>query len=550
MSIYPSLIKSSSKALISPSTRVTAWLSSGRTAAERRRSFGSFWALWRPTAVVSSSDPTSSIGYLDQSLIAGEEEKSCLDVALVAFSSLMQLEARIDHINRALAEASDSESVEGLLQELGEALHAYEAGGGYEYRSHTEATLLGLGLAVRDWPKPVSALSAGQKVRLALARLLLGKHDLLLLDEPTNHLDLEARDWLADTLPRLEATYLVVSHDRRFLDRVVTKVAHLDRGVLKVYSGNYSAFRHQVEEADEAGWRTYEKRQKLVRKLQEQARSYRNWAGAKESEKRGAGDKGYVGAKAAKLAKRALAAERRIEETIEKLKTEKPFEPDPIKIEFHGGRSGTLARARDLVIGYTPQAPIATGISFELSAGERLGIIGKNGSGKSTLIKTLVGEVPRLGGEFAIRSGASVGYFDQENRKLPGDTSALAAVLATGKDETLVRTVLGRMRLGKESSLKDVADLSWGERAKVLLARLILGDHDLLILDEPTNYLDIETQDALLQALAEFPGGIIFVSHDRYFLETLATETLELTRPEGTPGPGPPSTEGNADLEP
>lgn len=172
------------------------------------------------------------------------------------------------------------------------------------------------------------------------------------------------------------------------------------------------------------------------------------------------------------------------------------------------------------------------GITFDLSAGERLGIVGPNGSGKSTLIKALVGEMPLMGGELTIRTSASVGYFDQENRRLPDDVSALTAVLDTGKDETLVRTVLGRLRLGKESSLKAVADLSWGERAKTLLARLILGDHDLLILDEPTNYLDIETQDALLQALDEFPGGIIFVSHDRHFLETLATKTLEIGREE------------------
>ena len=285
-----------------------------------------------------------------------------------------------------------------------------------------------------EWEKPVSALSAGQKVRLALARLLLGEHDLLLLDEPTNHLDLDAREWLADALPRFAAAYIRrVSHDRRFLDRVVTKVAHLDRGVLKVYSGNYSAFRRQVKEADEAGWRIYEKREKLVRKLQEQARSYRNWSGAKESEKRGALDKGYIGAKAAKLAKRAIAAERRIKETIEKLKTEKPFEPDPIKIEFHGGREGMLVRARGLVIGYSPHTPLAAAIDFELSAGDRLGIVGKNGSGKSTLIKSLLGEVPLLAGELAIRPSASLGYFDQENRQLPLDMSSVGRCLGDGK---------------------------------------------------------------------------------------------------------------------
>lgn len=474
-----------------------------------------------------------SIGYLDQSLVSADEERRCFDVVLSALAPLLELEAEIDRINRSLAEASDPRETERLLQELGRAMEAYEAGGGYEFRARAEATLAGLGLSSEHWSMPVSQLSSGQKARVALARLLLGDHDLLLLDEPTNHLDMDARDWLADALTRLETAYVVVSHDRRFLDQVAEKVAHLDRGRLRVYPGNYSAFRRQVEEAEAAGWKAYEKSQKLVRKLEEQARSYRNWAGAKEKEKRGAADKGYVGARAAKLAKRALAAERRIEEAIERIKKEKPFEADPIKIDFQGGRAGTLVRAKGLVIGYAPEVPLAAGIDIELSAGERLGIVGPNGCGKSTLLKALVGEAPLLGGELSIRPSASVGYFDQEIRRLPEGASALASVLETGKDETLVRTVLGRMRLRKESTLKPVTDLSWGERAKTLLARLILGDHDLLILDEPTNYLDIETQDALLQALASFPGGIIFVSHDRHFVGTLATKVLTIRKGTG-----------------
>jgi ATPase components of ABC transporters with duplicated ATPase domains len=469
-----------------------------------------------------------AIGYLDQSLLGGDHEATCMAVALGAFSHLLELEARIAKINQALVESRDLAESSRLLEELGEAMDAYEAGGGYEYRARAEAMLLGVGLAPREWEKPVDSLSAGQKARLALARLLLGSYDLLLLDEPTNHLDMRAREWLAETLPKLETTYLVVSHDRTFLDAVATKVAHLDRGVIKVYPGNYAAFRRQWAEAREAAWQTYEKRRRLVKKLEEQARSYRNWSHAKEREKRGAGDKGHIGAKAAKLAKRALVAERRLHETIEKLKEEKPFEPDPIKIEFNGGKEGILAWTRDLAIGYAPGPPLARGIRFELRSGERLGIAGPNGCGKSTLIKTLIGEIPPLAGEVWLSPGASVGYFDQEGRALPSAKSALEAVLETGKDETLVRTVLGRMRLRKESALKRVADLSWGERAKVLLARLILGNHDLLILDEPTNYLDIETQDVLLEALSGFPGGIIFVSHDRYFLDALATEKLFL----------------------
>src|SRR5690606_33723093 len=183
-----------------------------------------------------------AIGYLDQSLLGGDHEATCMAVSLGAFSHLLELEARIAKINQALVESRDLAESSRLLEELGEAMDAYEAGGGYEYRARAETMLLGVGLAPRECDRPVDSLPAGQKTRLALARPLLGRYDLLRLDEPTSHLDMGARAWLADTLPQLEPTYLVVSHDRTFLDAVATKVAHLDRGVIKVYPGNYTAF--------------------------------------------------------------------------------------------------------------------------------------------------------------------------------------------------------------------------------------------------------------------------------------------------------------------
>ncbi len=471
------------------------------------------------------------IGYLEQTGIDAEPDggtRTCLDVALEPFGDLRVLEARIEEITNALAFAEASEHAKPLLEALGEAQHRYEEDGGYTYRSRTQATLSGLGLPERIWSAPVRSVSAGQKVRLALVRLLLDEHDLLLLDEPTNHLDLEARVWLEQYLAGLKTAYVVASHDRRFLDAVAMRVAHLDRGALVVYSGNYSSFRAQAAQQLETAWRTYEKRQRLVRRLQEQARSYRDWSNAKEKQKRGAADKGYIGHRAAKLMKRSLVAQRRLEATIERMQTEKPRGHDPVAIAFSASEGHQLLWARELDVGFDPRAPLSQGITLNIGMGDRLAVLGPNGSGKTTVLRTFLCELPPLAGQIRLVPSAQTGYFDQETRQVPLTDTALRAVLDVCEDETLARTVMGRMRIRRESVQKSVGSLSAGERAKVLLTRLILGGHNLLILDEPTNFLDVETQDVLLDSLKAFPGGIVFVSHDRHFIDTLATQVLEL----------------------
>jgi ATP-binding cassette, subfamily F, member 3 len=186
-------------------------------------------------------------------------------------------------------------------------------------------------------------------------------------------------------------------------------------------------------------------------------------------------------------------------------------------------------RAEDLVVGYSERQVLTGKLSFEVTAGDRVAVLGPNGSGKTALLRTVLGEIPALSGDLRLAPSAKVGYFDQDTRSVPTDDTALEAVSSTGRDETLVRTVMGRMGVRRETVNKEAAKLSSGERAKVVMAGVILGDNNLLVLDEPTNYLDIETQDVLLEALEDFPGGVLFVSHDRYFVERLATETLTLT---------------------
>jgi ATP-binding cassette, subfamily F, member 3 len=469
------------------------------------------------------------IGYLEQDFAAVDEdpERTCMDAALEPFGPLIALERDIERLSFELAKAGEEASE--LLAELGEAQHRFEVSGGYEFRARTESTLAGLGLPEALWERGVSELSAGQRVRLALARLLLEEHDLVLFDEPTNHLDLPAREWLEKHLAGMDAAYVVASHDRRFLDAVSTKVAHLDRGELSVYPGDYTAFRRQLDQAEQEGWRRYEKDQKLAKKLRRQAQDYQRWSDAGEKKKRGAADKGFMGHKAAKLMKRSLAARRRMEEAAENARTEKPFEKNAVKIEFGSTKGRSLVRAEDLVVGYSERQALTGKLSFEVTAGDRVAVLGPNGSGKTALLRTVLGEIPALSGDLRLAPSAKVGYFDQDTRSVPPEDTALEAVSRTGRDETLVRTVMGRMGVRRGTVNKEAAKLSSGERAKVVMAGVILGDNNLLVLDEPTNYLDIETQDVLLEALEDFPGGVLFVSHDRYFVERLATETLTLT---------------------
>jgi ATP-binding cassette, subfamily F, member 3 len=468
------------------------------------------------------------IGYLEQDFAGMEEDpkRACMEVALEPFGSLIELERRIEILASELGEAGESEHTLELLADLGETQQRFEASGGYEFRSRTQSTLTGLGLSESSWSRRVSELSAGQRVRLALARLLLEDHDLILFDEPTNHLDVPAREWLEGHLAGMDTAYVVASHDRRFLDAVSRKVAHLDRGKLTLYSGDYTAFRQQLRQAEEEGWRRYEKDRKLAKKLQRQAQDYQRWSEAGERNKRGAADKGFVGHKAAKVMKRSLVARRRMEEAVENARTVKPFEKDAVKIEFGSSKGRSLVHAENLMVGYAEERPLTTELTFDLWSGDRLAVLGPNGCGKTALLRTALGEIPPLRGDVRLAPSSKVGYFDQDNRLVPPDVTALEAVLRTGREETLVRTVMGRMGMRRETVNKKVGKLSSGERAKVLLAGLVLGENNLLVLDEPTNYLDIETQDVLLEALRDFPGGILFVSHDHYFVEELATDTL------------------------
>jgi ATPase subunit of ABC transporter with duplicated ATPase domains len=302
------------------------------------------------------------IGYLEQGSAepGAGSGRTCMETALAPFGDQIRLEKRIERLAAELGREGATTTPK-LLEELGEAQHRFEATGGYTFRARTRAVLTGLGLPEAFWDRRLSELSAGQRVRVAAAKVLLDEHNLILFDEPTNHLDVPAREWLEECLNNTGTAYVVASHDRRFLDAVADKVVHLDRGALSLYAGNCTAFRAQSERAEEEGRRRYEKDRKLEKKLRRQAQDYRRWSAAGEKEKRGAADKGFVGHGAAKVMKRALVAQRRMEEAAESARAEKPFEGDPVKIEFAPSWGRGLLRAEDLTIGYSAGRPLAAG---------------------------------------------------------------------------------------------------------------------------------------------------------------------------------------------
>ncbi|HEX5855766.1 MAG TPA: ABC-F family ATP-binding cassette domain-containing protein, partial [Thermoanaerobaculia bacterium] len=332
--------------------------------------------------------------------------------------------------------------------------------------------------------------------------------DLLLLDEPTNHLDLEGVLWLEKFLSALRFSYLVVTHDRRFLDRVAEEIVDLENGRLTAYSGGYTAYKRQKAERLLTATRAFEKQQDFIEKEQEYIR--RNIAG--------------VNSRQAKGRRTKLARVERIEKPTEDT-TSVAFEFDAARI---GGRS--FLRARHLDAGYEAGAPIVRDVSFELLRGERLAILGENGTGKTTLLKTLAGRLAPLAGSAQTGHDVSIGYYDQELRDLDPSRRAIDAVWDEHPQEAeeAMRSYLARFAFRGDEVFVGISGLSGGEKGRLTLAVVMRQRHNLLLLDEPTNHLDLDSREALEESLDDFPGSIVFVSHDRAFIDRLATRVLDL----------------------
>jgi ATP-binding cassette subfamily F protein 3 len=458
--------------------------------------------LQEPTAGRVVRARSVRIGYLAQEPHLASNA-TLFDEMLNVFERLREHERKLHQFEQALSRGTPDES---LLRRYDELLEDFWRGGGYEYQSRVHQVLAGVGFTADDERKPVAHLSGGQRARAALARLLLEEPDVLLLDEPTNHLDVEALEWLEEYLAHWKGAFIVVSHDRYFLDRLVHKIWELEFGRLYEYPGNYSAYSALRQERLERQWKLYKEQQEFIQKSEEFIR--RNIAG---------GDF------------RASQAQAR-QKILEKLeRIPKPIAPKKMHLwmDVKKPSGEQVLRARDLLIGY-PGAPLFRCKNLSVQRGERVALIGPNGSGKSTLLRTLVGELPPLAGTLELGHGVEIAYFRQ-NQTEPEDATVLDVVLKhSGQTISAARSLLGQFLFSGDDVFKRISELSGGERSRLALAMLAQLGGNLLLLDEPTNHLDIDSREVLQEALREYKGTVVLVSHDRYLVQAVATQIWEI----------------------
>ncbi|MFL6277085.1 MAG: ABC-F family ATP-binding cassette domain-containing protein [Blastocatellia bacterium] len=430
-------------------------------------------------------------------------ERSIRDEALSVFAAIQDMEAEMTRLEHAMAECEGA-ALETVMHDYSDLRHRYEIEGGFTYQAHAESVLIGLGFKSGELSQPADQLSGGQKARLALTKLLLSEPDVLLLDEPTNHLDVNAVEWLEDFLGEYKRAFVIISHDRFLLDRTAAKIIEVDAGRATVYTGNYTAYVKQREERRLVQQREYDQQQELITRTEEFIR--RNLAGQKTKQAK---------------------SRRKMLEKLERVDAVRDDRTASFGIKGVARAGDNVLAVADLAIGYGQKA-LAREINFLLRRGERLGIIGPNGTGKTTFLKTLIGDLDPLDGGFTWGANVQMEYFDQELESLDLSSTVIEeiAVAAPRATPNELRGYLARFLFTGDDIFKPVAGLSGGEKSRLALAKLIYSQANVLVLDEPTNHLDIPAREALEQALVEYPGTIITVSHDRYFLDKLATEIL------------------------
>ncbi|HYY59104.1 MAG TPA: ABC-F family ATP-binding cassette domain-containing protein [Pyrinomonadaceae bacterium] len=426
--------------------------------------------------------------------------------ALSAFGHLQQIEHEMHELEHRMAEASDE--LEAVLERYSDLQHQFEREGGFEYAARAEAILQGLGFDREMWQLETVKLSGGQQNRLGLARLLLAEPDVLLLDEPTNHLDVSSVEWLEEFLSTYAASYVIISHDRYFLDRTTGRIVEIENGRATSYTGNYSAFQVEREVRRESQQRAFENQQQLIAKTEEFIR--RNIAGQKT--------------KQAKSRRKMLEKLERVE-GVRVDQSSGDFSLRAIE------RAGTqVLTLQETAVGY-PGKLLARDITFTLRRGECLGVIGPNGSGKTTFVKTVLGKLAPLAGEVRWGTKVQVGYYAQQlddlddRNEIIMELRRVAPSTATSGE---LRSFLAKFLFTGDDVYKHVRDLSGGEKGRLALAKLIYSRVNVLVLDEPTNHLDIPSREALEEALDAYQGTIITISHDRYFLDRVATQILAL----------------------
>ncbi|MEH7252228.1 ABC-F family ATP-binding cassette domain-containing protein [Neobacillus niacini] len=450
-----------------------------------------------------------SIGYLAQNT-GLESNLSIWDEMLSVFESLRNMEATLRQLEVQMSDPAaigDSSRYERILKEYDQLQVEFKEQGGYQYEADIRSILHGLNF--HDSTVMISSLSGGQKTRLALGKLLLTKPDILILDEPTNHLDIDTLSWLEQYLQGYDGAILIVSHDRYFLDKVVTQVYEVSRKQIQKFIGNYSSYLDQKAANYERDLRVYEKQQQEVANLQDFI--HRNLARASTT-------------------KRAQSRRKKLEkmDLLDRPLGDEKSATFSFEIEKQTGND--VLAVDYLAVGYDDQK-VSENISFRAYRGESVALVGPNGIGKSTLLKTIIKKLPALAGTIQYGANLAIGYYDQEQAELTSNKRVLNELWDEWplKNEKEIRTVLGNFLFSGDDVLKIVSTLSGGEKARLALAKLMLEKANVLILDEPTNHLDLDSKEVLENALVDYPGTILFVSHDRYFINRIATKVLELS---------------------
>ncbi|MBQ8117813.1 MAG: ABC-F family ATP-binding cassette domain-containing protein [Lachnospiraceae bacterium] len=450
-----------------------------------------------------------TIGYLAQNG-AVDHGLSIYEELLSVKQELVDLEQMLRDTEKAMKTASD-DALEALLKRYSDLTHAFETGDGYAYRSELIGVLKGLGFSEEEFSKPVSTLSGGQKTRVALGKLLLQKPDLIILDEPTNHLDLHSIAWLETYLMNYKGAVLIVSHDRFFLDRIATKIIELDQGKATVFQGNYSDYAAKKEQLRIAARNAYLNQQREIRHQEEvisKLRSFNREKSIKRAESR------------EKMLEKIDVLEKPTEQRSDMHLTLTPYRISGNDVLTVEGLSKSFG-----------EQLLFEQVNFEIKRGEHVAIIGDNGTGKTTLLKILNHLLPADEGTFRLGNNVEIGYYDQEHHVLHSEKTLFDEISDDYPylTNTEIRNTLAAFLFTGEDVFKRIADLSGGERGRVSLAKLMLSEANFLILDEPTNHLDIQSKEILEDALIGYEGTVLYVSHDRYFINRTAQRILDLT---------------------
>lgn len=423
---------------------------------------------------------------------------------------IIDMEERLRAMEVQMKNAS-GEELDRLMNSYTRLTHEFELENGYAYKSELIGVLNGLGFTEEDFTKQVATLSGGQKTRVALGKLLISKPDILLLDEPTNHLDMESIAWLETYLLNYPGAVFIVSHDRYFLDKVVTKVIEIDAGQVRMYAGNYSAYAEKKAQLRDAQYKAYLNQQREIKHQEAvivKLKSFNREKSIKRAESR----------------EKMLNKIQRIDKPVE-VQSQMRLSLEPRVVS-----GNDVLTVEDLAKSF-PQQKLFSNISFQIKRGERVALIGNNGTGKTTMLKILNGLLDADAGSFSLGAKVQIGYYDQEHHVLHAEKTIFEEISDTYPTltETQIRNMLAAFLFTGDDVFKVISSLSGGERGRVSLAKLMLSEANFLILDEPTNHLDIASKEILEEALNSYTGTVLYVSHDRYFINQTATRILDLT---------------------